>query len=108
MPNLVRNQNVALAIVRFLKHHNLFHDVRIYFNGVATDSAEEVIQDIYPSDYFSSANDESVCMSFEGPLYEVLNRKGSPGVAQAFRDLLEEYGFFYEMGDAWNLCLYEL
>lgn len=50
-------------------------------------------------------------MSFEGPFYEVLNGyAGDYGwvVEEKFSDLLKKYGVYYELGNAWNLSLYQI
>ena len=49
-------------------------------------------------------------MSFEGPLYDVLNAyvPGWVKKEDEFRKLFEKYGFYYELGNAWNLSAYEI
>lgn len=44
-------------------------------------------------------------MSFEGPLYDVLNYEfGS--LAAGLDAIFEKYGVYYELGNAWNLTLH--
>jgi hypothetical protein len=58
---------------------------------------------------FNHATDETISMSFEGDLYEVLNYRNE-SLANVFiprfTKLLDSYGLLYELGDEWNLGTY--
>ena len=56
------------------------------------------------------ANTNTLSMSFEGPLYHVLNRyvRGWTKLESELQKLFEKHGYYYEMGHAWNLSAYEL
>jgi hypothetical protein len=106
-----RNQQLADDIKKFLLENELSQDTRIYFNNKCYDfdsagKTYETLEDIKPSDYFEYANDNTVSMSFEGPLYEVLNgyRNGWPELEDEFLEIFEKYDMYYEMGNAWNLA----
>lgn len=107
----MNKSKVAKTIERFLKKHDLDSDVRIYFSGKCWDydssGNKTVIEDIKASEYFDYANDDTISMSFEGGLHDVLNM-GYGGY-----ELFEEFnaldfdGHFFELGNAWNLSFYE-
>lgn len=125
-----RAAEFAAEIVKFLKENHLWLDVRVYFNRMcfATDNGKGIgtlresrtetngplyfIPDIDPRDYFQYVNPNHILsMSFEGPFYECLNGyAGDYGyeIEAEFRQLLQKYGCYYELGDAWNLSVYKL
>jgi len=100
-------EKIALDIRKYLKEEDLWYDTRIYFNSMCFCSNTEggIIEDINPKDYFEYANPKTLSMSFEGPLYEVINY-GDGG--EGIRNILEKYGYYFELGNAWNLSIYEL
>lgn len=119
-----RIEELAYEIKELLIKHGMWIDVRIYFNGkmLSTDNgkgqyayndpdADYVIENIKPDDYFEYVGDNILCMSFEGPFYELLNGYAPTSyydsVEGEFRNILSRYGLYYELGDAWNLCVVE-
>ena len=122
----MKNNHEALAndIYNWCKKHDLWGDNCIYFNGKAWaswatwygDNGKEIADNLYeyenknPKDYFEYANPDTVSMSFEGPLYRVLNGyvRGWVKLESEFLKLFEKYGYYYEMGHAWNLSAYKL
>jgi len=107
----MRKYAIARKIEAFCKKYDLLTDTRIYFNKKCWDYSSSgnktVLEDIVGSDYFDYANDDTISMSFEGGLYRVMNY-GSFDVRDAFQDMLAEYGYYAELGNAWNLALYEI
>ena len=122
----MKNKNEALAydIYNWCKKRNLWGDNTIYFNGKALsnlpdqngDKGKQIAEDLYefenrnPTDYFEYGNPYTVSMSFEGPLYHVLNGY-TPGWMKKqseLEKLFEKYGYYFEYGHAWNLSAYEL
>lgn len=107
-----RNQAVAEDIVTFLIENDLFYDLRIYFNDMAIDSNKGILEDIKGSTFFEFANDDTVSMSFEGPFYRVMNlgfeNETYASLENQFSEILEHHGFYYELGYAWSLSLYDL
>lgn len=117
-------EHLAHDIYNYCKKHYLWGDNCMYFNGIALASWSEwagekgkfVDEDLYlyenkdPRTYFEYVNNPNLfSMSFEGPLYDVLNAY-CPGWTKHednFRKLFEKYGVYYEMGHAWNLTAYE-
>jgi len=105
----MKKTQVTRTIERFLKKHYLNSDVRIYFNGKAWDydscSKKTVIDDIKASDYCEYANDKTITMTFEGPLYAVLNHHADYDLYDKFSDL-DFDGHYFELGHAWSCSFY--
>lgn len=103
---------------------NLWSDCCIYFDGKAwaswanwsDENGKQIGDKLYeferrnPKDYFEYANPDTLSMSFEGPLYHVLNAyvPGWVKLEKEFIKLFEKHGFYYEMGHAWNLSVFEI
>ena len=119
-----KNEQLAKDIYNWCKKKKLWEDCCIYFDGKAWASWNEwheeygkkINEDLYefenrnPKEYFEYVNSETLSMSFEGPLYDVLNAyvPGWVKKEDEFRKLFEKYGFYYELGNAWNLSAYEI
>ena len=105
-----------MKIHRFLKKHEINHDTRIYWNNRCWDynsnGKKTVLTDIKGSDYFQYANNDTISMSFEGGLYGVVNDAWfsdyNAELEQEFSAILRTEGYYYELGNAWNLSLYEI
>lgn len=111
-------EKLAKEIREYLLKHELWVDVRIYFNGKAfsTDDGHGnygyndpnklfVIEDVDPRRYFDYCGD-ILSMSFEGPLYDVMNYTFGE-LEEGLVAIFEKYGCYYELGNAWNLTLYK-
>ena len=110
---------LAKDIYNWCKAKDLWYDCCIYFNGVAWSSSpkwgmvsgKKIGEDLYeyanknPKDYFEYAHPETLSMSFEGPLYHVLNgyTYGWTKLENEFNKIFEKYDCYYEFGHAWNL-----
>lgn len=100
---------LAYKVKTLLEKYELFEDVRIYFNDQCIDSNKGLIRHINPVDYFEYANANTLSLAFEGPLYLVLNDcTAFPTFEPKLVALFKEYGYYHQLGDAWNLTLYEL
>ena len=115
---------LAKDIYKWCTKKCLWGDNIIYFNGKAWSSSPEwsgiqgkqIAENLYeyeeknPKDYFEYGNPDTLSMSFEGPLYHVLNAyvKGWTKLEAQFAKLFEKYGLYYEMGYAWSLSAYEI
>ena len=116
-------EKLAYEIKDFLIRHEMWCDVRIYFNGKAlsTDDGsghyayndpnkDYVLEDVNPKDYFEYVGENILCMSFEGSFYELLNcyvpLSYYNSVEGEFRGILRKYGLYYELGNAWNLSTF--
>lgn len=113
-------------IIDYLVAHNLFDDVIIYEGGHRylsdgygrTSDAEHIdhttrkgtevelwVESAQASQYLEFANDETLSMAFEGPLYDAMNY-GDGAIESSLQRIFERYGLYFEMGDAWNLTAY--
>ena len=103
--------------------NDLWGDCCIYFNDKAwaswdtwhDENGKKIAKDLYefqnrnPKEYFEYANPDTLSMSFEGPLNHVLNAyvPGWTKLENEFFALFQKHGYYYEMGHAWNLSVYE-
>lgn len=113
MNQKMKNENLANDLKEFLEQNRLIADTRIYFNGMAygydynvSRSEYTVIEDIVPSDYFDFADDESVCMTFEGKLYHIINHGENDTLFGQFDAIFDKHDCFYEFGNMWNLTVH--
>lgn len=108
-----RNEKLANDLKEFIMKNRLNIDVRIYFNNKCYDwivylKEPNIIEDIKGSSFFEYANDETVSMSFEGDLYDIINYGELPSILEGFESVFEKHGFYYELGNAWNLSAYQI
>lgn len=119
-----QREDLANEIFEWLVEHDMWMDVRIYFNGKYWDSHNPETNEYYydeyrhytgeadPKDYFEYVREPEniLSMSFEGPLYEVLNgyRPGGWKLEEEFRNIFYKYNVYYELGYAWSLTAYEI
>lgn len=115
-----RNKQGKLAkdIIDFLLKHEIFDDTFIYVNGkrygtcdgeghynYGTNSWDKVyVEDNKdPKDYFEWAG-KILSMSFEGPLYDILNYGWEFGgkLEEEFNKIFEKHGYYFELGNSWN------
>ena len=119
-----KNESLAIDIYQWCKKHNLWGDNIIYFDRKAWanfdwwsgELGKKINENLYeyehknPKDYFEYANPKTLSMSFEGPLYHVINgyTSGCSKRISELEKLFNKYGYYYEQGHAWNLSAYEL
>jgi hypothetical protein len=117
-------ETLAREIYDWCIEKDLWGDNCIYFNGKAWASWEfwagikgkKIGSDLYeyedknPLKYFEYANPDTLSMSFEGALNHVLNAyvPGWIALEEEFTKLFSKHGYYYEMGHAWNLSVYEI
>ena len=118
-------EKCARDIIDWMIKNGLWIDNAIYVNGKRygdydgedyhydnTWDCVFVEDNMDPRDYFEFAGD-FLSMSFEGPLYEILNYYNDfiqgydDKMIEEFNAILAKYGKYYELGDAWNLSLYD-
>ena len=115
---------LAKDIDKWCMKKNLWDDNCIYFGSKAYASWSEwhgekgkkIGDRLYeyenknPRDYFEFANPDTLSMSFEGALNQVLNGYigGWTKLEKEFSELFAKYGYYYEMGYAWNLSAYKV
>ena len=106
---------IARTIEKWGKSHDLLSDTRIYFGNKAwaydSSGKRSIIKDVKATDYLPYGNDDTVSMSFEGPLHEVFEYGWSTESGRArlneFDELMDDLGVWYERGNSWNLSIYE-
>lgn len=98
-------QALGEDIEEFLRKNDIFDDCAIYYNNKKI-TEEGIFEDKNPKDYFEYANPNTLSMSFEGELYDILNYNTYPGLNDKFDAIFEKHGFYYELGNAWNLAAY--
>ena len=130
-------KTMAENLLRYLIDLDLDMSVRIYFNfkdghGTAIQSSPPsatcdyqcitqvkgknsyryyILSDINPQDYFEY-NGDYLSMSFEGPLYHILNytayrESRMERVNKQLNNYFSHYGLYMELGNAWNASVYE-
>lgn len=99
-------QQIADEVRQYLISHDLWRDTRIYFDGMCYDSSTEVIHGVKSTDYFEYGNDETLSMSYEGPLYREMNEFYASPVFNAIEAIFKKYGYYSEFGHSWNLSIY--
>lgn len=100
-------EELALKIKDFFIKNNLGLDTCIYYNNKCIKDCTEVIENVKGSRCVEYANDETITITFEGALYHLVNY-GSMSLMNKFSKLLEKYGYYYELGYAWSMSLYEI
>lgn len=114
-------ESLAKEIRSFLLEHQLWIDTTIYFNGKAfsTDDRNKHYAYNDPDDLIVLENQDPkrVCeyacgildMTFEGPLYDILNENREYGweygekIEAEFLAIFHKYGLYYELGYPWSL-----
>ena len=101
---------IAKRIVRWLKKHHMDSDVAIFFSNKCwrfdSSGIMTIDENVKGSEYFEYANDKTISMTFEGPLYEALNMHYGYSHYDSFNEINTE-GYYFEMGHAWNLAYYK-
>ena len=119
----IQKEQLATEILDFLIANGMWVDVRIYFDGRVWGSHNKETDEFYynekdkvveekaePKDYFDYvAEPHILSMSFEGGFYDVLNGTSERAfrLQNQFNNILAKYGLYYELGNAWNLTLYQ-
>lgn len=114
---------LATDIYNWCFENDLWDDCCIYFGGNAWatwkewsgEKGRKINEGLYlyeyknPLDYFEYANPATLSMSFEGDLYQVVNDYGYtfPNWHNEFRNLFKKHGYYYELGNSWNLSICE-
>ena len=98
-------------IIELFKSYDLYLHCSIFCNGnkysYYKDSLESVTEcDVWQ--YIDYYNEDTLSMSFDGDIYDVFNYGLFPKLLEKFDSLLRSYGLYYELGNAWNLSLYEI
>lgn len=117
-------ERFAMKIIEWLAKRELWYEVAIYVNGkcysaesydktknpvrlqTSKDGVTYYATDVPdPTVIVEYANPDLITMTFEGPLYQALNYDSD--TEQAFMDLFDRHGLYFEYGYAWSLSAYE-
>lgn len=114
-------EKCAQEIIKFLLDNDLWDGVCIYVNGYRYKSERDnsgklcVVkeEDTDPRGYFSYVNEQHfISMSFEGAFRGLINCDWLGGESDKLRDefddILQKYGYYYELGNHWNLSAYKI
>ena len=129
-------EKLAFELYRYLKNKGYEGDVRIYYKGghCISDCEDyshkglfvknthvyrgkeyeyyECTEEIKGSTYFEYANDDTLSVSTEGVLCEILNcylgGRLYDKVNEDLNKMFEKYGLYFELGHHWNFSLYEI
>ncbi len=116
-------RSVATKLVDYLSEHELFEEVRIYADGELY-SSEKTARDQTPSktpkgntyymtpnvdmcEYVETADSKTIAMTFEGPLYDLINYEDYDFVYKLTQMFVAQYGLYFEMINAFTLAAYE-
>lgn len=108
-------EKMANEIAELITARGMDSDTAIYFDNKRLDcfttnkeKGWKLEEGFKGSDYTEYANDEGITMTFEGPVYDAMNYNGDPEFVRQFDRLISRYGYYYELGHAWNLSLYKI
>lgn len=124
-------EKLAKEIFEFLYENKIWIDVSIYFNHKcwSTHKSNQAVfvggeHDPYdmfcynehgyfescnidPKNYFEYVAEPNILsMSFEGPVYDILNGYSSAALYDELLAIFKKYGLYFELGNAWNLSAY--
>ena len=103
-------EELAKDLMAWLKENDLVSDTRIYIpNGKTWEFENEdfkLLNENYrPSKVSKYLSDNTLCMTFEGGIFNVLNHYWEDcfDLEEEFEEIFYKHGFYYEMGEPWNL-----
>jgi len=111
--NYAKKLKMVKAIEAFMIKYDAQGDSRIYFSGKAWcystchDSKRKLIENIKAEDMFDYADNKSICMTFEGGMYDIMNMYYGCTLYDKFLELLQGFNCYCELGNAWNLTIME-
>tara|TARA_R110000803_G_scaffold65895_1_gene127169 strand:+ start:401 stop:733 length:333 start_codon:yes stop_codon:yes gene_type:complete len=108
----MKKYEIATKIERIFASVGTITDTRIYYGNKCwnydSSGRKSVLTDIKASEYIGYANDATITCSFEGSVHSHLNHYiGNGELGDKLTTMLEEYGYWYELGNGWNFALYE-
>jgi len=104
---------MADKVHKWMKKNNLL-DMSIIYVGnerwLYGYSGEGLVieTDINVKDYLQYCNEQTISVVSEGRLYDIWNYQISDPLHDEFNELLDEFGFYFERGRAWNASAYEI
>jgi len=111
---MTKAMKCATEVAKWLAKNEAHGDVSIYVDhkrySINDDGTLKYDIDAEPTKYFEYAGD-FMSMSFEGLLYELINygwEFGESKIVSGLEKIFNKYGKYSELGNAWNLSLYNL
>lgn len=123
--NHKKSELCAKEIIQYLIDNDLWGDINIYADGKCFCNKSpdghyhynSSWKDVYmyenedPTNYMDYTSD-FLTMSFEGDFYDVANyecgTKYCDKIMMGFLDICHKYGKYYELGNSWNLSLFDV
>ena len=105
------NKKIANELAFFLCEHDLGYETLIYFNNMAYELDNndiEVLHNVKGSSICEYANDDTVTVTFEGTLYQIMNGYLGASMYHKIEKIFEKYDMYSEMGNSWNISLYKI
>lgn len=119
----VRLESLAQEIYQWLLSHEMWIDTSIYYDGKRMSTSRKtgdkwefryngepfIEEGMDPRNYFDYvAKNHIVSMSFEGPLCHLLAYGvGGEKLRNEFHAIFDRRALYFELGDHWNLTVYE-
>ena len=118
-------EKLAENLIDFFSSKDLFHDVCIYVNNQAWKSDKYMDDKDLTEAYTAKgnkyyikknvdikaqleySNPKTISITFEGPLYHVINYDDYDFVYKLSNKFLDPYGLYFEQGYAWSMAAYE-
>lgn len=113
-------ESLAIKIIDFCCKHHMFTDVNIYVGDYVyspepkNNNSKKFITNRKSTYYVTYgvpdvdySNPETITMTFEGTMYDVMNY-GDGKLAEELKSIFAEYGLYYELGHAWSLSAWDL
>lgn len=111
---------LAVRIIMLLQENDLFCDTNLYLNNkkyssnktINAETKETVFGEYYITNDIDVTqcveynNPKTITMTFEGPLYDIMNYSTDSPLIDKLTKLLKSYGLYYEQGYMWSLALY--
>ena len=118
MARLTENRKLANEIREWLLDNDMWVDTRIFFDGHVYDTSdgehyyyndrEHLVEyDDDPSRYVEYYSKDGITMTFEGPLYDLLNYDDYSELCDEFWTLFRKHGLWFELGYAWSLSTFK-
>lgn len=106
----VRIKYFVRDLQKLLTSNDCADDVFIYYLGKRSHydgHSDWVVEDGYDPKDISEYMNGVINLTFEGTFYEIINGYWTSNVVDEFLDLLREYCLWYELGNAWNMSIYD-
>ncbi len=115
----------TLDIIDFIDEQNCWYDVNIYVAGkqfksnifgnafgfVEKTTSNGTIyyekDDVDVEEKLEYCNKDTISMTFEGPLHDLINYEDYDFVAKMNTRFLDEYGLHFERGYSWSMAAYK-